>query len=327
MWVNVAWRRSLSQLLISRTDKMARSSLAIVLLLASAQVVSARQWTDSTGKYHQEAEVVTFDGQLVVLKKAQGRLVAVPLSSLSTADQEYLKSKQAKDDMASMASKDRTWSLIDGKTMTGQVIKFGQKEITFERKFAVLYVNGKPFKDLSDWRQYMALKLVSHEENKDYASDDAVQSLIASRMAAPLVYNVKGVMFLLQSGEEIGVPFWMLSDKSRAVLQPQWDAWLAAEKEAEQREQHQQEQSTMARAAANEYQQIQRNQQAQLQMQYLQFASQWYDLWQVVVTAPDGTSTTTIVPARDSREAQIRAQQQCPNCQIGATALIDKRNY
>ncbi|HEX3997456.1 MAG TPA: SHD1 domain-containing protein [Pirellulales bacterium] len=303
---------------------MARAVLAFMLVFGSASALSAREWTDATGKYHQEAELVDFDGQLVVLKKAQGRLVAIPLDSLSTADQDYLKSQQAKADIAAAASKDRTWTLIDGKKLVGQVLKFGEKDITFSRKFAVLYVNGKPFKDLSEWRQYMALKLVSHAENKEFKDDDAVQSLIAARKGADLVYPVKGVLFLLQSGEEIGVPIWMLSDRSRAVLMPEWDAWLAAEKEVETKDKLQQEQSTMARAAANEYQ---RNQQAQLRLQYLQLASQWFDLWQVTLTAPNGTVSSVVVPARDSRQAQIAAQQQCPNCQIGATSIITRASY
>jgi hypothetical protein len=108
------------------------------------------------------------------------------------------------------------------------------------------------------------------------------------------------------------------------VLMPEWDAWLAAEKDRELKEQHQEEESTMARAAANEYQ---RNQRIQTQLQYLQLASQWFDLWEVTLTAPDGTVSSVVVPARDSYTAQVEAQRQCPNCTVGATRIISRRNY
>jgi hypothetical protein len=303
---------------------MVRSVLAIIVLCVCASPVAAREWTDVTGKYHQEAELVDFDGHLVVLKKAQGRLVAVPLDSLSAADQAYLKSKQAKDDVAGAASKDRTWTLTDGKKFTGQVLKFGQKDIVISRKLGKLYVNGKPFSGLSELHQYVVPKLVSHEEGKEYKDDDAIQALIAARKGADLVYPVKGIVFELQSGENFAVPIWLLSAKDRKVIEPEWNAWAAAEKEIELKEQHQREQSTMARAAANEYQ---KNQQIEQRLQYLQLASQWFDLWQVALTAPDGSVSSVMVMARDSRSAQIEAQRQCPNCIIGATRMIDKRNY
>jgi len=307
---------------------MVRSVLAMVVamivLCTCISPAAARQWTDATGKYHQEAELVEFDGHLVVLKKAQGRLVAVPLNSLSAADQEYLKSKQAKDDISGAASKDRTWTLTDGKKFTGQVLKFGKKDITISRKLAKLYVNGKAYSELSEWRQFLVPQLVSHEEGKEYKNDDAIQDLIAARKGADLVYPVEGVMFELESGEQVPVPIWMLSTRDRKVIEPEWNAWAAAEKEQELKEQHQQEESTMARAKANEYQ---KNQEAQLQLQYLQLASQWFDLWQVAATAPDGTTTWITVPARDSREAQIAAHNQCPNCNLGATRMITKTNY
>lgn len=303
---------------------MFRSLLTIVVLCACAAPAAAREWTDASGKYHQEAELVAFDGHLVVLKKARGRLVAIPLDSLSTADQDYLKSQQAKNDMAAAASKDRAWTLIDGKKFTGDVLKFGEKEIVVSRKFGKLYVNGKPFSELSEFHQYVVPKLVSHEEGKEYKDDDAIQALIASRKGADLVYKVRGVVFLLPSGEEFAVPIWLLSARDRKVLEPEWNAWLAAEKETALKEQHEQEQVTMARAAANEYQ---RNQEIEQRLQYLQLASQWFDLWQVSLTAPNGAVSSVIVPARDSRTAQAEAQRQCPNCIVGATALIDKRNY
>jgi hypothetical protein len=50
-----------------------------------------RTWTDSTGRFSVEAELAEIKQDSVVLKKASGSTVTVPLSRLSDADREYLK--------------------------------------------------------------------------------------------------------------------------------------------------------------------------------------------------------------------------------------------
>ncbi len=56
--------------------------------------LSARTWTDSTGEYTIEADLVDCQDGVARLKKADGRIVGVPLSKLSTVDREWLR-KQA----------------------------------------------------------------------------------------------------------------------------------------------------------------------------------------------------------------------------------------
>ncbi len=301
---------------------MATAILAVTI--ASTSPLNARQWTDSSGKYHQEAELVEFDGHLVVLKKAKGQLVAVPLNSLSTADQQYLQSKDAKDAMTSTASQDRTWTLNDGKKFKGMLLRFGEKDVVISRNQGMLSVNGKPFTELSPFHQYMIPELVTHEEGKSIPDANAIANLIAYRKGADLTYRVKGALFQLSDGALGAVPIWMLSSKDFNVIEPEWDAWLAAEKDKQAEQQRQEMQSTMARAAFNEYQ---RNEDISQRLQYLQVASQWFDLWQVQLIAPNGAVSVVTVPARDSRTAQYLAQQKCPACGIGATQMLSKRNY
>ncbi|MCC9603421.1 hypothetical protein LOC67_22970 [Stieleria sp. JC731] len=68
--------------------------LALVIVVASfalaPSVSSARQWTDQTGKYRVEAELVAVRGKNVVLERADGRIVSLPINRLSNADQEFL---------------------------------------------------------------------------------------------------------------------------------------------------------------------------------------------------------------------------------------------
>ena len=49
-----------------------------------------RTWSDATGKFRIEAELVNVEGGAVNLKKKTGELVSVPLAKLSKADQEFV---------------------------------------------------------------------------------------------------------------------------------------------------------------------------------------------------------------------------------------------
>jgi hypothetical protein len=49
-----------------------------------------RTWTDATGKYTVEAELVEVTEDDVVLTKSDGKTITVPISKLSKADQEFL---------------------------------------------------------------------------------------------------------------------------------------------------------------------------------------------------------------------------------------------
>jgi hypothetical protein len=49
-----------------------------------------RTWSDATGKFRIEAELVNVEGGAVNLKKKNGELVSVPLVKLSKADQEFI---------------------------------------------------------------------------------------------------------------------------------------------------------------------------------------------------------------------------------------------
>ncbi|WP_182869237.1 SHD1 domain-containing protein [Rhodopirellula sp. JC639] len=51
-----------------------------------------RQWSDNTGSFQIEAQFVHVDGATVVLKRADGKELRVPIARLSTADQAVVKS-------------------------------------------------------------------------------------------------------------------------------------------------------------------------------------------------------------------------------------------
>jgi len=67
----------------------------LAVFVVSTSAASARKWTDSTGKYTVEAELVHLKDGIVQLKRSDdGRLIPVALSSLSSSDREYVKQVQ-----------------------------------------------------------------------------------------------------------------------------------------------------------------------------------------------------------------------------------------
>src|SRR4051812_6329121 len=99
---------------------MKRSSLVIVLFLLIPSVVFARVWTDSTGKYSIEADLIAFNDTTVVLQRADHQLGQVPIERLSQADRDYLKTKDASDAMKKVSGAMQTWTLQDGLKIVGR---------------------------------------------------------------------------------------------------------------------------------------------------------------------------------------------------------------
>jgi len=67
----------------------------LLLLLVSAIPAPAREWTDSSGVFKVEAELVKVEGRTVYLRRTDGTVVRVPLAKLSTADRAF--AARAKD--------------------------------------------------------------------------------------------------------------------------------------------------------------------------------------------------------------------------------------
>ena len=67
------------------------SLLALLLCLFATSVLSARSWTDRSGKYKIEAEFVGFSDGKAMLKRSDGRLLSIRASQLSPADQKFIR--------------------------------------------------------------------------------------------------------------------------------------------------------------------------------------------------------------------------------------------
>ncbi len=67
--------------------------LTVALLAFLAQTAIAREWSDATGEFKVEAELVRVEGDTVYLKKqSDGATIQVPIARLSASDRAYLNS-------------------------------------------------------------------------------------------------------------------------------------------------------------------------------------------------------------------------------------------
>lgn len=66
-------------------------AVALLLLLVSPALADLRTWTDSTGKFHTEATLADYQGDVAYLKKSDGQITPLPLTKLSEADRQYIK--------------------------------------------------------------------------------------------------------------------------------------------------------------------------------------------------------------------------------------------
>jgi thiol-disulfide isomerase/thioredoxin len=71
--------------------KTGRAGAAVlVLVVGAAAFGEVRTWTDASGKFSVDAELVGVDGGQVTLRSSDGKTLAVPLSRLSAADRRHL---------------------------------------------------------------------------------------------------------------------------------------------------------------------------------------------------------------------------------------------
>lgn len=77
---------------------MSRRLLCVLLFVGLAAVIwpaKAREWTDASGAFKIDAELVAVRNGKVILEKKDGSLLTVPLERLSAKDQDFLKAKDA----------------------------------------------------------------------------------------------------------------------------------------------------------------------------------------------------------------------------------------
>ena len=306
--------------------------VAAMIILLSCELLSAgqaedREWTDSSGHYRVDAEMIAHTDTEVVLEKTNDELIAIPIDQLSADDQNYLKSKEASESILKSAESRRTWTMQGGLKVSGRVIDYAQRELTIRRQFGKIYVNDKVYGNLPAVYQEMLPRIIAHFENTEIDGKKGLDAWAMKHLAKPRTYQCEGVLLELENGDQYGIPFFFFSEADLEVLRPGWERWLAAKDSYEQQEQ----QSFLLRSQAQAYDEQQKQMMhiAQLQLQVQAYDAGFFDLWEVALYPPRGSNgmpLSVVVPGRNSQQASTAALQQYPNYAVGAIAKVLRRN-
>jgi len=285
--------------------------------IASLSPAQAREWSTPNGHYRIEAEAIAFDEKTVVLKKPTGQLVAAELAELCQADQDYVKTREAKDAYAQSVDQMQTWTATDGLKVRGRVLAYGRKDLDVQRQLGKMMVNGKRFSALDSLQQKLVLKIISKLENEEFKTEADLERWGKKLGGDSKIYPLEGVLMKLESGDEIGVPFFLFAEEELSLLEPGWNIWLEneANSEAQQRE------SLMVQSQAMQYQRDrqQRNQIETLKLGLLATATGVVSIWEVMLEPMQGNyyrRTSVMVPAANSAIAEQLVLQRYPGFRV-----------
>jgi hypothetical protein len=303
---------------------MKTSRLVLIVAFFIPCVVSARVWTDSTGRYKIDADLVAFNDKSVILQRADHELGQIPLEKLSQADREFLKTKEAGEAVNKLTGATQTWTLKGGGKIIGRVVGYARRQLTATARGGNLFVNDRLFENLPKMYQLMVPKIIGHSANAELGDKQALVNFLTSQPGQMTTVTVDGVMLQLETGDQYIVPFVFFSDQDLYVLQSGWDQWLAANSQKQYDEQRNQEfllQSLLAARQRDE--QIQR-QVAMMQLNQALFAGVT-SLWEVTLYPARGTAGApqwVVMPGTNSGVAARDALAQHPGYVAGPVRRI-----
>jgi hypothetical protein len=297
-------------------------SLSVCLLAAWSAAAYARPWTDSTGHYTIDADLIAYNDHTVVLQRADHELVAVPVDKLSDQDRKYLQSQEA-GDIAKRAEGMQTWTLRDGLKVIGKVVDYGRKEITVQLRRGKIFVNDRLYNNLPPVYQAMIPKIVAHFGNPDVTDRQSFAAWLKQQGGQPRTFTVEGVLLELENGDEYGVPFLFFSEEDLAILKPGWDQWVAANEDYDRQSEQSFRLRALAAARTNDRQVQRQIAEMQLNMQAIQAGVT--ALWEVTLYPGPGTPGPpkwVVGTARDSRQAAALAIEQNPGYVVGPVRRV-----
>ncbi len=304
-----------------------------VLTIGTAGAVAesaaeARVWTDASGNYTLEAELVAFNARSVVLQRADHELVAFPVEKLSESDREYLASAEAREAEKAWTDGLQTWTLRDGAKIVGRLVDYVSRDVTIQRRRRRIYVNDRALDNLPEFYQQMVPAIVAHFDQLPRADRRSLQNWAARQGGRPRSFQVDGVILETENGDEYGVPFFLFADEDLAVIKPGWNEWLAASggDDDDAQQDHAFLLQSLAAARRRDHQ-VQREI-ALMQLQLQAVEAGLTSLWEVTLhpaAGQGGPPLWVVVPGRDSRQATENALQRNPGYAAGPVRQVSRR--
>ncbi|MGE3244564.1 MAG: SHD1 domain-containing protein [Pirellulales bacterium] len=287
----------------------------VLVSAATSSAAHARTWTDSTGKYTVDADLVAFNERHVVLQKADHQLISVPLDKLSDADRKFLQSEEANTAANAATGAMQTWTLANGLKVVGRVVDYARRDVTLQRRRGNIYVNDRRFDNLPEIYQKMIPFIVAHFDRLNQPDREGLTAWLVRQRGEPRTFTVEGVVLELENGDEYGVPFFFFSDEDQQLLKPGWEEWLAAHEDFER--QADSAFRLQSLAAAHQRDRLVNQQIAQTQLLLQAVQAGITSVWEVMLYPPRGMPQSVVVYGRNSRDAANAALRQFPGARVG----------
>jgi hypothetical protein len=127
------------------------ANLCLLGLLFPLSPLLAREWSDNSGHFKVEADLIAFDGETVVLRAKSGRLLAIKLADLSAADLAHLKTPEVAsfENATPIPDAPTEWSLQNGQVVRGAITGIGNQQVAIFRRDSKIHISfdGKELVD------------------------------------------------------------------------------------------------------------------------------------------------------------------------------------
>ncbi len=305
-------------------------TVAFLACMAAAPLCAspARTWSDATGNYTLEAALVTFNERFVVLERDDHELVSIEIETLSQQDKHYLTTLAAADVAKQARDAMQTWTLRDGAQVQGRVVDYAQRDLTLQRRRGRVYVNDRPLRNLPDFYRRIVPQIVAHAANLQRATEAGLDAWLVGQRGGPRSFTVEGVVLETESGDEYGVPFYLLSEEDLRVLKPGWKAWLAARESGNSQGQEDAAFWLQSLAYARQRDQEVQRELATLSLNLQAVQAGVTSVWEVTLHPVAGNFAAprwVVVWARDSRQATLQALEQNPGFVAGPVRRVSRR--
>jgi hypothetical protein len=302
--------------------------LSCVLFGFAVPMAEARIWTDSTGRYTLEAEVVDFDDHTVILQRADHDLAAIPIDRLSSDDQDYLNSKAAKDMVHEWTGGCQTWTLRDGQEIVGRIVDHANRKVTVQRRRGRIYVNDRVMEHLPQFYQDLIPNIVAQQEGLRRADRRSLESWLVRQRGRPRTFHVEGVVLESENGDEFPLPFFLFAESDQDLLQQGWNEWLAAQSSDDYQVHEDQAFLLRTLAAARQRDSQVKREIAQMQLTLQTVQAGITTVWEVTLyptAGHNGPPRWVVVAGRDSRQATENALRDFPGYVVGPVRRVAGR--
>lgn len=293
-----------------------------------AGLAAARPWSDKSGEYELEADLISFDDEVVVLRRADKELAALAIADLSDADREYLKSQEAEDAAAKAFAAPQEWTLRSGQTVKGKVVDFADRDLVIDRRRGRIFVNDRLMNNLPEFYRNLIPQIVAHEKKLTLTNGRALRRWLIDQGDQPQTFRVQGVVIEDEKGDEFAVPFFLFSDADLKLLQPGWNEWLAAHSKQDYESEDDHGFLLRSLAAARQQDQDLQREIALMQLTMQTIQAGVTSLWEVTLypaAGQGGPPLWVVVTGRDSNQATFAAMEKNPGYVAGPVRRISRR--